>query len=64
MVGELDGELANPSPDHKKVLQLRRSPEEKVELLKKMNAEILYYIEEDALADEVAQSDNLAGTVS
>ena len=64
MVGELDGELANPSPDNKKVLQLRRSPEEKVELLKKMNAEILYYIEEDALADEVAQSDNLAGTVS
>ena len=43
--------------------EIRCSLEEKVELLKKLDVEILDYIEEDALADEVAQLNDLAGAV-
>ena len=64
MLGQLDTELAKPSPDRTQVLQLKRSLDAKLVTLKHLDAEILDLIEEETvIADEIEQSDILTGTM-
>jgi len=60
-MGQLDSELATPSPDPAKVPQLKCSLEEKVVTLKLLDDDIVNYLEDEgALADEIEQSDDAA----
>ncbi len=64
MLGQVDSELATPSPELTRLSQLRCSLEEKLETLKLLDAEILDLVEdEEALTDEIEQADEFKSAI-
>ena len=58
IIGRCQGLLAAESRDRTKLLQLRMSLQEKLDVLKQLDEEILGLVEEEKIANEIEQSDD------